>query len=67
MENRGEKPKRAGDRASTMEFTKFAAAEMPMIPGSVKGFFITACKRVPDVARDAPAKMAIKTRGKRKS
>ena len=40
---------------------------MPMMPGSARGFFITAWSRTPDTASAAPPSIAINMRGKRRS
>lgn len=44
-----------------------APEEIPVIQGSASGFFDTACINMPDVARQAPAITAFKTRGKRRT
>ena len=36
-----------------------APAEIPVIPGSARGFFTTTCKSVPQIAKLAPTKIAI--------
>ena len=46
---------------------KPAPLEMPMIPGSARGFFSTAWNSTPDTAMAAPASIEIKIRGKRRS
>ena len=54
---------KVGTNVSTKLFIKFAPAEIPTIPGSAKGFFMTACKSTPDVANIAPVSTDTNIRG----
>jgi len=47
--------------------TRDAPAEIPVIPGSAKGFLTTTCKSTPHMAKFPPTKMAIITLGNLKS
>ena len=51
----------------TSAAAKLAPLEMPMMPGSARGFFSTAWKRTPATATAAPAKREITILGKRRS
>lgn len=57
----------AGKNAVMSTAVKLAPELIPMIPGTARGFFITACKSTPETAIAAPPIIAIKILGKRRS
>ena len=56
-----------GANAVISTAAKLAPLEIPISPGSARGFFKTACNRTPETAMAAPASMEIIIRGKRRS
>ena len=58
-EKSGLKAYRPGNNIITRLADRLAADDIPIMPGSVRGFCITACRRTPDVARAAPASIDI--------
>ena len=52
-------PVKLGNNTITTTATKDAPADIPVIPGSAKGFFTTTCNNTPHTAKFPPTNIAI--------